>query len=338
MAEPRDVAVSLIVVAYRHEPAELSAMIAALHGEVSEVLVVDNADDHALDRAFGDSTGVRVLRPGRNLGYAPACNLAATEARGQWLLFLNPDVVPQAGLVQELLGAADDEVAILGAQILLPEGERVNAGDNPLHLTGLSWAGRYDEAAEDGPPRDVAACSGAALLVRARDFHDLGGYHPDSFMYYDDVDLAWRARLAGRRVRFVPRARVWHHYDFDKGAYKWFWLERNRLWSVLANYEARTLVLLAPLLVATEAGILVLAARDGWWRAKLRAWRALWRDRQQLMAWRQRVQAIRRASDAEMLGAMTVRLDTPLVAVPAPTVVGALLGLYGGALRWALRR
>ena len=51
------------------------------------------------------------------------------------------------------------------------------------------------EPREDGPPRDVAVASGAALLVRRAAFEQLGGYHPSCFLYYDDVDLAWRARL-----------------------------------------------------------------------------------------------------------------------------------------------
>ncbi|HEU4974693.1 MAG TPA: glycosyltransferase family 2 protein [Baekduia sp.] len=320
--------VSCIVVAYRHEPAELSALIAALGNDVSEVLVVDNAGDPALERALAGTGSARILRPGGNLGYAPACDLAAREATGEWLLFLNPDAMPEPGLVPALLEAADDDVAILGAQVLLPDGERVNAGDNPLHVTGLSWAGRYGEPAEDGPPRDVAVCSGAALLVRARDFHELGGYHPDSFMYYDDVDLAWRARLAGRRVRFVPRARVRHDYDFDKGAYKWFWLERNRLWSVLSNYEGRTLALLAPLLLATEAGILVLAVRDGWWREKLRAWGALWREKRQLWMWRREVQARRCVRDGNLLSAFSTAIDTPLVPLPAASLVNRVVGWW----------
>ena len=72
------------------------------------------------------------------------------------------------------------------------------------------------------------------------------------FMYEDDVDLCWRVRLTGWTVMFCPDAVVWHEYEFDKGTMKWYWLERNRLWTVLSNYSAITLVLLAPLLLGTE--------------------------------------------------------------------------------------
>ena len=126
--------------------------------------------------------------------------------------------------------------------MLLPDRHRVNAGDNVLHLSGLSWAGRYGLEVEAGPPRPAAVVSGAALLARRSAFEALGGYTEGFFMYYDDVDLAWRARLAGWEVLFCPEARVVHDYEFLKGDYKWRYLERNRWWCLLAYFELRTLV------------------------------------------------------------------------------------------------
>lgn len=311
---------------------ELLAALAAQTVPAHEVVVVDNAGDPVLD-----GLDARVLRPGANLGYVGACNLAARETAGEWLLFVNPDAVPAATALERLLSASDERTAIAGAQILLPGGERVNAGDNGLHVSGLSWSGRYGEPREHGPPRDVAVASGACLLVRRADFERLGGYHEGYFLYHDDVDLAWRARLAGRRVLLVPEATAVHDYDFAKGPYKWFWLERNRLWTVLSDYEARTLVLLAPVLALTELAVLAFAVRGGWWREKLRGWGELWRGRHELRAWRTGVQQRRRVPDAELLGAMTGRLDTPLLAAPGVAAAGAALEAYRRALVALLR-
>jgi GT2 family glycosyltransferase len=321
--------VSAIVVAFHHQPSVVAALVAALRDQTvppQEILLVDNGGDARLDDLGGP--GVRVLRQATNVGYVGACNLAARESSGEWLLFVNPDAVPDRRLLEHLLDAVDERTAIAGAQILLPGAERVNAGDNPLHVSGLSWAGRYLEPRESGPPRDVAVASGACLLVRRADFERLGGYHEDYFLYQDDVDLAWRARLAGRRVRFVPEAIAVHDYDFGKGAYKWFWLERNRLWTILSDYEARTLALLAPVLLITELAVLAFAVRAGWWREKLRSWRVLWAARAELRAWRAQVQARREVPDAQLLRAMTGRLDSPLLAAPGIGAVGAAMDAY----------
>ncbi len=85
-------------------------------------------------------------------------------------------------------------------------------------------------------------------------------------MYGEDLDLSLRLRLAGWGVGVVPAARVEHDYDFAKGDYKWFHLERNRWWTLLAAYPAPLLALLAPALLAFELALLAVAARGGWLR------------------------------------------------------------------------
>lgn len=330
--------VSAVIVSWRDDPALIASTVSALLRQATEVIVVDNAPAAPVATALDAAgSGALALRPGRNLGYAAGCNAAAEVARGDWLLFLNPDAEPAKDLVAQLVGAADERTAIVGAQVLLADGERVNAGDNPLHVCGMSWSGRYLEPREDGPPRDVAVASGAALMVRRADFQELGRYQPGYFAYHDDVDLAWRARLAEKRVVFCPRATVCHDYEFAKGSYKWFLLERNRLWTVLSCYSVPALVLLAPLLLGAEAAVIVLAVRRGWWREKLRAWRALWRERGELRRWRAHVQALRRAPDSELLRAMTGALDTPLMRASAVEALNPVMDAWRRAAIVALR-
>jgi GT2 family glycosyltransferase len=313
--------VSAVIVAYGAAEASVAAVrgLLAQTRPPAEVIVVDNHPDAAtaglLERAA--LPGVHVLRPGRNVGYCRACDLAAERARGEWLFFLNPDAHAAPDCLERLLGAAEPGVGLLGAQVLLPGGLTVNAGDNPVHVTGVSWSGRYGEPREDGPPRDVACVSGAALAVRAELYRELGGHCPGFVMYYDDVDLAWRARLAGARVRFVPGAVVEHDYRFERGAGKWFQLEHNRTWALLSNYGGRTLLLLAPLLAATELAIARQARRDGWWPAKRRAWAAVARELPALRRWRLRVQEARRVPDAAIVAGLAGTFATPLLDGPS---------------------
>ncbi len=334
-------AVTAVIVSYA-DPHAATATVASLLAQSrppQEVIVVDNHPDAPLAAVLGEQPQqVRLLPPEGNVGYVLACNRAAAAASGDWIWFLNPDAEADRDCLAKLVeAAAPSDVAIVGAQVLLPDLERVNAGDNPIHLTGLSWSGRFEEPREHGPARDVAAVSGAALMVRRATFEAVGRFEPSYFMYQDDTDICWRVRLAGWRVRFVPEAVVAHDYEFDKGSAKWFWLERNRWWTVLANYQLVTLLLLAPLLLAAEAGIVALALRDGWWREKLRAWGALLRGAPTLLRHRRAVQALRRVPDARLLELMTARLDTPLMASPAATRLGPLLDGYGAAVRAALR-
>lgn len=328
--------VCAIVVSYR-DGAATRAAVASLRAQthpLSEIVVVDN--DPAA--SVGEIAGARVLPQPANLGYTGGANAGArAAAAADWLLFLNPDAIAAPDCVQRLLEAADERTAIVGAQVLLPDGEHVNAGDNPLHLTGLSWSGRFEQLREHGPPRDTAVVSGAALMVRRPAWEQLGGLTERLFLYLDDVDLAWRARLLGWRVRFVPAATVRHDYAFDKGREKWFYLERNRAWMILTLYGGRSLLALAPLLLATEAGILLTAARQGWLREKLRAGVAVVRWLPALVARRREIQRTRLARDGELLALQTATVSTPVLDGPLVRHANPWMERYGRLLRAAMR-
>jgi GT2 family glycosyltransferase len=328
--------VSAVVVSYADPPATLRALDSLREQSLApvEVLVVDNDPDGGLALP----AGVRPLRPGANLGYTGAVNLAAREATGEWLFFLNPDAVAAGDCLERLLEAVDGpDVAVVGAQVLLPDG-RINAGDNPINIAGVSWSGGYGRPREHGPVRDTAAVSGAAMLVRRAMFLEVGGLCPFFFMYFDDADLAWRLRLSGRRIRYCPEAVVVHEYEFEKGSHKWFYLERNRSWALLSNLRLRTLVLLAPVLLVTEAAIAVRAASGEWLAAKGRAWVSLFTNAPHLIRWRRSVQKRRRVSDYGVLTLFAAGIETDLIDVRVPRWVNPCLGRYRDVVLRVLER
>lgn len=333
--------VTAIVVSYADPQATLAAVKSLLSQSLPpiEVLVVDNDPGAATLQALASRPlpQVQALHPGINAGYTGAVNLAAQRAHGEWLFMLNPDASADVGCLQHLLDSVDGpDVAIVGAQILLPDG-RINAGENPVNLSGISWSGGYGGAREHGPARDAAAVSGAALLVRRESFLRVGGLCPHFFMYVDDTDLAWRMRLAGMRVRYCPKAVVTHDYEFQKGSHKWFYLERNRVWALLANLQLRSLALLGPLLLATEAAVLIHAITQRRPMTKLRAWASLLRRAPELIRWRRAVQATRNVSDYEVLTLFCGGMQTELVDAGLPRWANACLESHRRAVLAVLR-
>lgn len=311
--------VTAVIVCYDEPSADVGAAIDSLLAQTQppgEILIVDNGPDGRLAQALGDrSPVVEAIATHSNLGYRAGISLAAARGSGDYLLILNPDARADAACLQQLTAVADadPDVAIVGAQILLEDGETCNAGDNSLHPTGISISGRYGEPREHGRPRDIAVASGACWMIRRSAFRELGGFVDELFLYYEDTDLSWRARIAGMRVVYCPEAFVLHGYEFGRRGRKWFLLERNRLFAVLANYEGRTLLALAPLLLASETGLLIVAMFGGWLGHKLRAYASLVGLRGQLLERRGRVQAMRRRTDAELFAYFSDRLDSPLL-------------------------
>jgi hypothetical protein len=157
-------------------------------------------------------------------------------------------------------------------------------------------------------------------------------------MYGEDLDLGLRLWLSGHRVGLIPGARVTHGYEFEKGPYKWFWLERNRWRTVLSVYPAPLLALVAPALLAAELGLLAAAARQGWLAPKLRAQAAVIRELPHTLARRRAVQRTRRVDSAQLASHLTSSLDSPyLTAAAQVRWAAAAQATYWAAVRCALR-
>jgi GT2 family glycosyltransferase len=219
--------VTVIVVAFRsaaHLPEALAALPAATAGLTVELAIVDNASgDGTPELVRRTAPAARLVENDTNRGFAAAVNQAAREARGRFLLLLNPDARPAPGCVTALAREldADSGVAMAGPQLLAPDGsEQPSAWPAPgfrtlayeaLLLHNLMPRSRLRSVTAAGPePLDVECLSGACLLVRRTVFEALGGLDERFFIYYEDTDLAVRARAAGHAVRFVPAARAVH--------------------------------------------------------------------------------------------------------------------------------
>jgi GT2 family glycosyltransferase len=331
--------VSVVVVAYRSGEALSRCLESVLAARgVLEAIVVDNGEGGPEIEAARGLAGVRLVEPGRNLGYGGGCNAGATEARGDVLLFLNADTELDPSAAEALAAAlADKAIGVAMPRLrLLDDPEKLNSAGNVVHLTGLAWPGDYGEPAESvAERRDIPYASGAALAIRAESFRELGGFAEELFLYQEDLELSWRARLAGLRVVVEPAADVRHAYRYEPlDPEKHYWLERNRLVFVLTAYSGRLVLLLAPVLIATEIALALLARREGWWREKRRGWAWLLGHGEVVRRLRSRTQGLRRVADREAARYLSDRLDPAMRELPpAAARLEPLVRAY-----WALAR
>ena len=207
---------------------------------------------------------------------------------------------------------------------LLDRPDRLNSAGNVLHVSGLAWPGGYGEPADSlREPREIAYASGAAFAVRTSTFREIGGFTERYFLYQEDLELSWRLWQRGLQVLVEPGADVWHDYVLTRpGRRKEYFLERNRLAFVLTAYSGRLLILLAPVLVLVEAGIVVLAAKEGWLREKVSGWAWLVRERAWLAEQRRRLQGERVVGDRSLARHLTPVLRPQML--EAPPGLGAL--------------
>ncbi|MGE0718184.1 MAG: glycosyltransferase [Alphaproteobacteria bacterium] len=180
-----------------------------------EVILVDDCSPDDTQRAPLILRGCTVIRNERNLGFIDSCNAGARAARGSLLFFLNNDTVLHPGALDALVETFADNprAGIVGGKLLFPDGRLQEAG-------GIVWrrgdAWNYGRGGDADDPRynyvrRADYVSGAALMIRRDVFSALDGFDRHfAPAYYEDTDIAFRARAAGWQVLYQPRARITH--------------------------------------------------------------------------------------------------------------------------------
>jgi GT2 family glycosyltransferase len=228
--------------------------VAAQQGVSAETIVVDNGSTDGtaafVARAF---PWVRLVALPDNLGFAGGNNVGALEARGRYLAFLNNDTVADPGWLQALLSGVDESAGFMltTSRILYMHDPSVidSAGDGLLRCGGAFKRLHGEPASVAGEAAEVFGVCGAACLLPKVLFDELGGFDEDFFASHEDVDLSYRARLLGHRVRYVAGAVVRHHGSATLGrvsAFAVFHGQRNLEWVYLKNSPASILVRTLP--------------------------------------------------------------------------------------------
>jgi hypothetical protein len=336
---------SVLVVSWNsrsHLERTLPALLPELGGR-DELILVDNAsEDGTVEYVRGAAPAAQVVETGRNAGFAAGCNLGAVEASGELLVILNPDAAPLAGWGEAIRRPWTEGRGWAAWQALVAggDGAEINSAGNPIHFTGIVWAGGHGLPVSAAPPAGEVTClSGACLAIPLATWREVGGFPEEFFLYHEDVDLSLRLRMRGGVLGIDPAAVVAHDYEFDAGPGKWLWLERNRLAVLVRTYPAPLLALLAPALLATEAALLLVAAAGGWGRQKLAAELGFLRWLPRLLRERRELQAERTVSAAEFADWLSADLDSPFISVAARSLPARLLLRgYWSAVRALLGR
>jgi GT2 family glycosyltransferase len=268
------VPVSVVVVNWNgrnHLEACLGSLLAQEPASVEIIMVDNGSTDGSVDfvrQRFGDR--VRIIAHDTNLGYSRGLNDGIRAARGRYLMALNNDTEMAPGCLAALVDVADrhPNVGSLATKILSYSDRSVI--DNVGHLLypdGLSRGrGRLEiDRGQYDVEEEVLLPSGCAALLRRAMLADVGLFDDDLFAYCDDTDLGLRARLAGWRCRFVPRAVVYHKYSAATAAYsplKAFLVERNRVWVAVKCLPA-SLLIVSPIFTLVRLGAQAWGATRG---------------------------------------------------------------------------
>ncbi|WP_367850303.1 glycosyltransferase family 2 protein [Rhodoferax sp. WC2427] len=202
--------------------------------QVDEVLVVDNASrDTSMDECaqlYSADRRLALTRNSANLGFAAACNIGYLQAKGDYILFLNPDCFLEPTAVANLLAAlqGDSSVGMVGGLLMNLDGTEQGGGRRAIPTPWRSFVrafglNRFEKRwpklffdfhlhkqALPQHPIDVEAISGACMLVKRQAVDAVGLWDDGYFLHCEDLDWCMRFRLAGWKILFVPSAHILH--------------------------------------------------------------------------------------------------------------------------------
>jgi len=213
-----------------------------------EIIVVDNASsDGSLAIVRQEFPCVSLIVNKTNLGFGGGNNVGIAAARGEFILILNNDARLDEACVEELVKSIskDKKYGACASKILLEhEMGLLDVAGIAVCLDGLSIGrGRLESKDIYNTEEEVFFASDCACLYRKEMLDDIKLFHEfydeDFFAYADETDLGWRARLAGWKCIYNPKAIVYHCHSAAAGAYsafKAFLVERNRIWVAVKNF------------------------------------------------------------------------------------------------------
>lgn len=183
-----------------------------------EIIVADNeSNDLTVEEIKKFKNRVKFVDNGQNLGFAAGINVASKHAKGEYLLLINPDCVWEKGSIADMVSVFDNNlgVGIVGGKMVGENGKEELSAGNFLgmgagFLTAMGLDGSFRVRFSPKKIIKVDFVSGGFMMIKSDVFEALSGFDESLFMYVEDMELCYRAKLANFFTYFVPSVEVRH--------------------------------------------------------------------------------------------------------------------------------
>ncbi|MDC0208140.1 glycosyltransferase family 2 protein [Nitrosopumilus sp.] len=244
-----------------------------------EVIVVDNVSkDNSQKECKEKFQKIKLIENEENLGYCEGNNVGIRESVGEFLVILNPDVIVTPNWLNELLlGFQKYGEGLYQPKILATtDHDVIISAGNMIQLFGFGFSRGKGQKDEGQYEKDevVGYASGTCLFSSSNVFKKIGNFDPFLFAYHDDLDLCWRGMIKGIKSFYLHKSIVYHPlegYSFKWNSFKYFLMERNRIYCLRKNFDKKTIFKMIPSLILVDFAITLFYLKNGFFMAKIKA-------------------------------------------------------------------
>jgi len=271
-----------------------------------ETILVDNgSNDGSISLVQRNFPQVRIIRFDENRGFSAAVNAGIAASDSPYIALLNNDTAVDQLWLKEIVAALDANPGVGSAAskiLFFSDPKSVNSAGDEFSFFGVPYQRRLMRGDGDlfNEPQYVFSACGAAALYRRELFEKVGLFDETFFAYQEDVDLGFRAQLAGYRCLFVPTAIVYHKYHATSSrvpSLSFQLRERNKYFVLIKNLPGKLFLLCLPLVLLQEGFSLLGAVWRGRLGAYVKARRDLWSFLPHILRERRRVRQIQAVDD-----------------------------------------
>ena len=302
--------VSIIILNYNAGQLLLDCVKSIMETNYSnfEVIVVDNASRDESHRKCKDFfENIRLIENGKNLGYCAGNNVGIKNAKGDFIVILNPDTTVEPDWLSELIIMYNKygEALYQPKHLSLKNKSIFMSAGNMMNIFGFGYArekGRKD-INQYNVVEQIGYASGTCLFAPSSVFKKVGLLDPFIFLYHDDLDLGWRAAQLGIKSYYVPTSIIYHAESYMLGwnSEKFFWLERNRKYCLQTHYSKDTYSKIHSTLMLVDLLVWLFYLSKGFLGAKVKAELDLRKNRKKIAERYEHLEHLKKISDKDLI-------------------------------------
>ena len=273
-----------------------------------EIIVVDNNSkdkSHLLCKEKFEE--IKLIENSQNFGFCEGNNMGVKNARGEFIIIINPDTTVTPNWINEFLKAKKENGdGIYQPKIIsLEDKKTILSTGNMIHLFGFGFArdkGNLKTKNVENIEK-ITYSSGTCIFTTKKLFEKIGMFDSFLFLYHDDLDLSWRASMQKIDSFYVPTITVFHKesYNFQWSSKKFYWLERNRKYCILTHYSKETQKKIASELFLSDALVWISYFFKGFLLVKIKAELEIRKNKNKIEEKYLELEKIKLVSDEEMI-------------------------------------
>ncbi len=285
-----------------------------------DIHIIDNASKdntwEVLNKIKSKQDNIILNKSNKNLGFSGGHNKNIKDNLKNYDYFwlYNPDaIIKDKNILDELVKISKEENDnVILQPVLYNLDDTIGNAGNKAHFLGSGGQATIQINSKTPSSIKISAVSGAAMFLSKEVVKKIGYLEDFYLAYHEDVEYSWRASLYGVDKKLCTKVGLYHDHVFESSKFKFFLLDRNKLYKIFSYYDFLSIIFLMPSLLLLEITTTVFFIMKGWRNIKIKVYKDIWTNREKIRETRKKISKIKNIQSwqrltSELSGSMSTK-------------------------------